>query len=274
MIGKYCATKYNLGLESNSIQLGTVDLYRNQNINSGTFDDEEGIIFYKIIDSIQLTSEISKNYFDNTIKSDGNNGLIYDAGFFDMEIPIVISDGDLGILKLNGDSTKLIKIDLTSFFYIFSTTVINDSPKLKTANEIDSSYDSFYQIIDPEIFCKTIAMKLNKDGINGKLILESKKDSGIGKVNVNYFGGMVTYDNPKIEEMSQNNDSKLTFQDRLLKSIFNKNTKHNHNYQNEFRFVFWFTDSKGELLKLPSNKSYILNFDSLNDLFVNIELLK
>lgn len=239
MIGKYCATKYNLGIKSNSIQLGTVDLYRNQNINSGTFDVEEGIILYKITDSIQLTSDISKNYFDNTIKSDGNNGLTIGKCFFDTELPIIISNGDLGLAKLNGDSTNLIKIDLTSFYYIFSTTFTEDSPSIKTANEIDNSYDSFYQILDPELLSRTIAHKLINEVNNGRLLLESKNYSiGYQKINVNYQCGMVNYDISKIEEMSQNNDSKLTFKDRLLKSIFNKNTKHNHNYQNEFRFVF------------------------------------
>jgi hypothetical protein len=275
MIGKYCNRKYNLALESNSIQLGTVDLYRNQNINSGTFDDEEGIILYKIKDSIHLTSEISKNYFDNAIQIWGDNGPTIDKCFFDTELPIIISNGDLGLVKLNGDSTNLIKIDLTSFYYIFSTTFTEDSPSIKTANEIDNSYDSFYQILDPELLSRTIAHKLINEVNNGRLLLESKNYSiGDQKINVNYQCGMVNYDISKIEEMSQNNDSKLTFKDRLLKSIFNKNTKHNHNYQNEFRFVFWFTDSNSELLKLPSNKSYILNLDSIDDLFVNIELTK
>ncbi len=95
-----------------------------------------------------------------------------------------------------------------------------------------------------------------------------------GQVKVNFRGGMVTYDTPKIEEMSRNNDSKLTFQDRLIKSIFNKNTRHGHAHQKEFRCAFWFTDSNGELLQLPSNEPYILNIDSLKDLFVNIELPK
>lgn len=273
--GKYCRSEHNVGLKSNTIQLGTVDFYRKQNINSGTFDDEEGIILYKIKDSIQLTSEISKNYFDNVIKSDGNNNCTVSKSSFDITIPYDLSDGDSGNVKLSGGTADLIKIDVTGFYYIFSTTETDDAPALEAAKKIDNSYDSFYKIIDPAIFIEAIAIRLYKDLESKKFILAPMIGGPrLEKVNVHFRGGMVTYDKPKIEEMSQNNDSKLTFQDRLIKSIFNKNTRHGHAHQKEFRYAFWFTDSNGELLQLPSTEPYILNIDSLNDLFVNIELAK
>ena len=275
IIGKYCKAEHNPRLESNTIQLGTVDFYRKQNINSGTFDDEEGIILYKVKDSIQLTSEISKNYFDNAIKSDGNNNFIVSKSRFDITMPFGISNGDSGNVKLSGDTADLIKIDVTGFYYIFSTTVTDDAPTLEAARKIDDSYDSFYKIINPAIFMKAIRMRLYEDGVNKKLTLVSMSDEpGLRQVNSHFRGGMVNYGEPKIEEMSQNNDSKLTFQDRLIKSIFNKNTRHGHAHQKEFRCAFWFTDSNGELLRLPSIEPYILNIDSLKDLFVNIELPK
>jgi hypothetical protein len=277
IIGKYCRAEHNVGLESNTIQLGTVDFYRKQNKNSGTFDDEEGIILYKIKDSIQLKSEISKNYFDDAIKSDGNESLIVSRSLFNITIPFEVNDGDSGNAKLSGDPTDSIEIDVTGYYYIFSATVIDDAPTLEAAKKIDVSYDSFYKIIDPGNFIKAIAMRLYEDGVNEKLFLVSMSDEPELRrehVNVHYRGGMVNYDKPKIEEMSQNNDMKLTFQDRLIKSIFNKNTRLDHAYQNEFRCVFWFTNSNGEPLKLPSNEPYKLNIDSLNDLFVNIELKK
>ena len=120
IIGKYCPAEHNVGLESNTIQLGTVDFYRKRDINSGTFDDEEGIILYKIKDSIQLTSEISKKYFDNAIKSDGNNNLVVCKNRFKITNPYAFSDGDSGNVKLSGDTADLIKIDVTGFYYIFN----------------------------------------------------------------------------------------------------------------------------------------------------------
>jgi hypothetical protein len=201
IIGKYCQAKHNPGLESNTIQLGTVDFYRKQEQNFGTFDDEEGIILYKIKDSIQLTSEISKNYFDNAIKSDGNNNFIVSKNRFNITIPFSFSDSDSGNVKLSGNPTDLIEINVTGFYYIFSTTVIDDAPTLEAAKKINVNYDSFYKITDPGNFIKAIGMRLYEDGVNKKFTLVSMSDCPrlrLGQVKVNFCGGMVTYDTPKI----------------------------------------------------------------------------
>jgi hypothetical protein len=231
MLIKYCKREHNPKINLLSgIRLGTVPSYREANINSGVFDDEEGLLNYISDGYVSLTQEVSEKYFSNSIVCNGDGGLRVGTTSHDFILGTPLESGDDGWLKFHATKENPITMDVCRTFLIYSCSVENE-PDIKKAKLIDPSYDSFYEISNISNFSRKLSNSLKS--------LASHLD-------VNFKYGLVDYIGEKFEVISNMEDHKdVNFSDRVLRTIFNKNTRHNHVYQNEFRIVFWFSHPKG-----------------------------
>jgi hypothetical protein len=228
MLIKYCKREHNPKINLLSgIRLGTVPSYREANINSGVFDDEEGLLNYISEGYFSITNDVSENYFNDSIICDGNNGLRIGPASHDYVLNTAPERGDDGWLKIHATREKPITLDVCRTFLIFSCS-LEDAPSIEKAKLIDPEYDSFYEITNIEGFAEKLSRSLRP------LVQD---------LNVKFKCDMVDYCGEKFEVIS-NEKTNLTFPDRVLKTIFNKNTRHNHIYQKECRIVFWFTHPK------------------------------
>lgn len=226
MLIKYCKREYNPKINLLSgIRLGTVPSYREANANSGVFDDEEGFLSYISDGYVSLTNDVSENYFSNSLICNGANGLSVGKTAHDYLLRAPLENGDDGWLKFFATKDNPITLDVSRTFLIYSCSV-EESPSIEKARSIDPAYDSFYEISNIEKFAQKLSISLKPLACN---------------LNVNFKCSMVDYCGEKFEIIS-NSKSNLNFSDRVLKTIFNKNTRHNHAYQKECRVVFWFSE--------------------------------
>ncbi len=238
MLIKYCKREHNPKINLLSgVRLGTVPSYREGNINSGTFDDEEGVLNYISDGDVPLTADVSKIYFDNSILCDGNNGLEVGKTNHLYSFNAHLSNGDDGWLRFHATRENPIVMNVSNTFFIYSCSV-DDAPSIEKARLIDLEYDSFYEISEIHSFAQRLANELKSRALN---------------FNVNFERGLVDYSSEKFEFILNGRiDMERKFSDRVLKTIFNKNTRHNHVYQKEYRIVFWFSDPfSGEWSSIP-----------------------
>lgn len=225
MLIKYCKRQHNPKINLLSgIRLGTVPSYREANANSGVFDDEEGLLNYITEGFVSITNDVSKNYFSNSLVCDGNNSLTVGVTSHDLLLNTSPKSSDDGWLKIRATREKPITLDVCRTFLIFSCSS-EKVPSLEKAKLIDPEYDSFYEITCIEGFAKKITNSLK---------------TLAGHLEVNFKHDVVDYIGEKFELISNEKTNK-SFEDRVLKTIFNKNTRHNHIYQKECRIVFWFS---------------------------------
>lgn len=228
MFIKYCETQHNPAKRIGAtIRLGTVSSFRTADSTSGTFDGQEGLLIYKIRGPVPLTPDFSRSYLGDAITCDGNNGLSINAGIFDAAIQPTLSDGPNGWLLIQGDDD--IRLDFTKTFFIFCCSQ-DSKPSIEKARRIKKSYDSYYQILDLDKFSKRVAYALT---------LRFRLPIGI---RVKWCWGPVNYKDSKSSDVDEDVDSSIPFSDRVLKTIFNKNTYQDHEYQSETRVVFWLSD--------------------------------
>lgn len=244
MIIKYCNKNHNLELNLlANIRLGTVMGYSNEKEGSGIHDSEEGLLHYFSEHPIEVTPQLSKSYFNNFFLSDSNGdikiqpGLGGDASF---EFPLTNDRGDDGYLKIHPTKEQPLTIKFNNRFLIYSLT-FDENPSLEKARKFSEDYNSYYEIIDIHNFSTKIGNELSlKFGC--PIYFKYEK---------------VNYKSEKYLQIDGGDfDCSIDFSDRALKSIFNKNTKHDHEDQNEIRIVFSFAD-QGKAQSIFQTQKYI-----------------
>lgn len=271
---KYGQREFNPAISPcRTIRLGTVKYYRSQANDQGIHDSEEGIIYYKkFIPQVELTSAVSSSYFNNAVSCDGAQGLIFNGSHYSdsMEIAYNIGDGPNGYVVFHGESVQGIRVDLTKYFLIFSMNCTEELPTLSMAKTFSASYNSCYEVTAPDVFSRAIAVAAMNKFTAQKLKLECPEPEAVKNVNINWHCARVDYKESKNQILSNDPIDHLQFEERLKKAIFNKNTIHDHEYQNEYRMVFWFTDQDKQLLTVPDDpvdvtvdgiERYIRNID-------------
>lgn len=244
MIIKYCNKDHNLKLNLlANIRLGTVTGYSNEKEGSGIHDSEEGLLHYFSKYPVEVTPQLSRSYFNNAFLSDSNGnikiqqGLGGDASF---EFPLTNDRGDDGYLKIHPTKEQPLTIKFNNRFLIYSLT-FDENPSSKKAEKFCEDYNSYYEIGDIYNFSTKISYALS-------LKFRCPIYFNFGKVN---------YKSEKYLQIDGDDfDCSIDFSDRALKSIFNKNTKHDHEDQNEIRIVFSFVD-QGKSQSIFQTQKYI-----------------
>lgn len=192
---------------------------------------------------IEVTPQLSKSYFNNAFLSDSNGDIRIQQGFggdASFEFPLTNDRGDDGYLKIHPTKDQPLTIKFNNRFLIYSLA-FDESPSFEKAKKLHGSYNSYYEISDIHNFSEKIGSALSvKFGCPVYFKYEK-----------------VNYKSEKYLQIDGDDfDCSIDFFDRALKSIFNKNTKHDHEDQNEIRIVFCFAD-QGKAQSIFQTQKYI-----------------
>lgn len=206
-IYKFCKEEYNISKNCSTIQLGTLQYYRELDPNFSITDALEGI------------------YNAQT------NGQ-----------PVIFENNEMSQTGIVKGNDLIGTIEIAENFNIISPNVYLFSATLNPENEFWKEYNSHYTIHNVESFCQLIVNLLSNNFSTNDL-----EDTNLSLIEMNNLRFACTYNKVEyikkpIEFTNQNKIEIVTKINDPIQNIFIKSS--NYSEENEFRIIFFLTDGK------------------------------